>query len=146
MLFALILGSQSGFAVVNMSNVPVNSLCQNPEVAALPADLAQMNLDQFLNLTPASYKKATGERLGFKKTIALKAAQKAVKKEMGTADSGGITKGLYIVLAIFGLAWIGMGVMDDWGGSTWIVNLLLTLLFWLPGFIHALVVMNKYYS
>ncbi|RXK58593.1 YqaE/Pmp3 family membrane protein [Lacibacter luteus] len=54
-------------------------------------------------------------------------------------------KGLYIVLAIFGLAWIAMGVMDNWSGSTWIINLVLTFLFWLPGLIHALVVMKNYY-
>lgn len=86
----------------------------------------------------------TGERLGFKNTLKLKAAQKFLKKEMKKDD--GITKGLYILLAILGLAWIAMGVKSDWSGSDWIVNLILTLLCWLPGFIHALVKMKDYYK
>ena len=92
-----------------------------------------------LSLTPAKMEQLTGQKMTIAQKLALKMAQKKAKK------AGEISKGLYIVLAIFGLAWIGMGVMDDWSGSTWIVNLILTLLFWLPGFIHALVVMKKYY-
>ena len=92
-----------------------------------------------LSLTPAKMEQLTGKKMTIAQKLALKMAQKKAKK------AGEISKGLYIVLAIFGLAWIGMGVMDDWSGSTWIVNLILTLLFWLPGFIHALVVMKKYY-
>ena len=92
-----------------------------------------------LSLTPAKMEQLTGKKMTIAQKLALKMAQKKAKK------AGEISKGLYIVLAIFGLAWVGMGVMDDWSGSTWIVNLILTLLFWLPGFIHALVVMKKYY-
>lgn len=92
-----------------------------------------------LSLTPAKMEQLTGKKMTFAQKLALKMAQKKAKK------AGDISKGLYIVLAIFGLAWIAMGVMDDWSGSTWIVNLVLTFLFWLPGFIHALVVMKKYY-
>jgi uncharacterized membrane protein YqaE (UPF0057 family) len=71
---------------------------------------------------------------------------KKLSKAMSKADNADIPKGLYIVLAIFGLAWIGMGVMDDWSGNNWWVNLILTLLFWLPGFIHALIKMKDYYN
>jgi uncharacterized membrane protein YqaE (UPF0057 family) len=99
------------------------------------------NLDNktLLSLTPAKMEQLTGKKMTIAQKLALKMAQKRAKK------AGDISKGLYIVLAIFGLAWIAMGVMDDWSGSTWIVNLLLTFLFWLPGLIHALVVMKKYY-
>ncbi|MBU6343136.1 MAG: YqaE/Pmp3 family membrane protein [Bacteroidetes bacterium] len=62
------------------------------------------------------------------------------------AAGDGITKGLYILLAILGLAWIAMGVKSDWSGNDWIVNLILTVLCWLPGFIHALVKMKEYYK
>ncbi len=92
-----------------------------------------------LSLTPAKMEQLTGKKMTIAQKLALKMAQKRAKK------AGDISKGLYIVLAIFGLAWIAMGVMDDWSGSTWIVNLILTFLFWLPGLIHALVVMKKYY-
>jgi uncharacterized membrane protein YqaE (UPF0057 family) len=36
--------------------------------------------------------------------------------------------------------------MDDWTGNTWVVNLILSFLCWLPGFIHALIKMKDYYS
>jgi uncharacterized membrane protein YqaE (UPF0057 family) len=39
-----------------------------------------------------------------------------------------------------------MGLFSDWDGSDWIVNLLLTMLCWLPGLIHALTKMKEYYK
>jgi uncharacterized membrane protein YqaE (UPF0057 family) len=115
-----------------------------PEVQALTPEMLQMGLDEFLSLTPKKYKEMTGQKLGLKKTLELKAAQKIVKKQMKKDPQ--FSKGLYILLAILGLAWVAMGVMDDWNGSTWIVNLILTVLCWLPGFIHALVKMKDYYG
>jgi uncharacterized membrane protein YqaE (UPF0057 family) len=102
-----------------------------------------MGLDQFLSLTPKKYKEMTGEKLGLKKTLQLKAAQKFIKKEL--KREADIDKGLYVLLAILGLAWVAMGVMDDWSGSDWIVNLILYALCYLPGLIHALTKMKKYY-
>ncbi|MBK9337016.1 MAG: YqaE/Pmp3 family membrane protein [Lewinellaceae bacterium] len=39
-----------------------------------------------------------------------------------------------------------MGVKSDWEGSDWIVNLILVVLCWLPGLIHALIKMKDYYK
>lgn len=112
-------------------------------------------MNKFADLTPSDYKKITGHKLGLKKSIALKIAQKKVKKEIRQAKKNngeittagdGITKGVYILLAIFGLAWLAMGIKSDWDGSDWIVNLLLTFLCWLPGFIHAMIKMKDYYG
>lgn len=114
-----------------------------PEVQSLSPEMLQMGLDDFLSLTPKKYKEMTGEKLGFKKTLELKAAQKFIKKQMKKDPE--FSKGLYVLLAILGLAWVAMGVMDDWEGSDWIVNLILTVLCWLPGLIHALTKMKKYY-
>lgn len=114
-----------------------------PEIQTLSTDMASLTVDQFLNLTPKKYKEMTGEKLGLKKTLQLKAAQKFVKKELKGEPQ--FEKGLYILLAILGLAWVAMGVMDDWSGSDWIVNLILYVLCWLPGLIHALTKMKKYY-
>lgn len=111
--------------------------------AVLTPEMVQMGLDEFLALTPKKYQEMTGQKLGLKKTVELKAAQKAIKKQMKKDPQ--FSKGLYVLLAILGLAWIAMGVMDDWNGSDWIVNLILTVLCWLPGFIHALTKMKKYY-
>ena len=139
-------------AEVNRSTTAVSEFSQSEEVLALSPELTQIALDRFLTMTPKEYKKMTGKKLGLKKTLKLKLAQRAVKKqlkkgaELRPEAGDGITKGIYILLAILGLAWIAMEVKDDWSGSDWIVNLLLTFLCWLPGLIHALVKMKKYYS
>lgn len=111
--------------------------------AFTPASL-KIGVDAFLALTPSKYKELTGKKLGLKKSLELKAAQKMLKKQL--RKGGDISKGLYIVLAIFGLGWIAMGVMDDWTGQNWWLNLILTVLCWLPGVIHALIKMKDYYS
>lgn len=142
LLMCLLVFSQSLNATIGTISMVGQS--QQPEIQALSPKLQAMKVEDFLALTPAKYKQITGERLGWFSSLKLKAAQKVFKKQ---ANKGGeISKGLYIVLAIFGLAWVAMGVMDDWGGSDWIINLLLTFLFWLPGLIHALIKMKKYYK
>ncbi|HHJ51337.1 MAG TPA: YqaE/Pmp3 family membrane protein [Phaeodactylibacter sp.] len=137
-LFAIFF-SVNGFAVGTTGVVKAKA-----EMAKVSPEMAQMSIDDFLALTPSKYKKMTGERLGFKKTLALKAAQKAVKKHMKKGSD--IDKSLYIVLAILGFGWLAMGLLSDWSGNDWIVNLVLTFLCWLPGLIHALVKMKDYYG
>ena len=100
----------------NTADKPVSSLL---EMEAMPLDMSQMSHDDFMSMTPKKYKEMTGKRMGVKQALKLKMAQKMAKKSSG----GDIPKGLYIVLAIFGLAWIGMGVMDDWEGNNWWVTL-----------------------
>ena len=140
-LAVLIFFASSSFAVVKTDWA--QQFDQQPEIQVLSTDMAALGLDQFLTLTPKKYKEMTGEKLGLKKTLQLKAAQKFLKKEL--KKDADIDKGLYILLAILGLAWVAMGVMDDWSGSDWIVNLILTALCYLPGLIHALAKMKKYY-
>ena len=118
-----------------------------PALATVADQLRSGSMDDFLALTPKKVREMTGERLGIKGTLALKAAQKAVKKQLksGSRDAD-IPKGLYVVMAIFGFGWLAMGLMDDFEGNNWWVNLLLTLcLFGIGGLIHALIKMNDYY-
>jgi uncharacterized membrane protein YqaE (UPF0057 family) len=114
----------------------------NPAFAEFSVLTSTLTVDEFLNLTPKMYREYTGEKLGIKNTVKLKAAQKWVKKHTQDSD---LSKGVYILLAFLGLGWLAMGLASDWDGSDWIVNLVLTLLCWLPGFIHALVKMDDYY-
>jgi uncharacterized membrane protein YqaE (UPF0057 family) len=114
-----------------------------PELKALSPEMLKLGIDQFLSLTPSKYKKMTGHKLGLKKSIELKAAQKFLKKRMAADEK--VPKGLYIVLAILGWGFLAIGLLTDWQGNDWWVNLLLTLLCWLPGVIHALVKMKDYY-
>lgn len=113
------------------------------QIQALSPEMTKMAVDKFLNLTPQSYKEMTGEKLGFRKTMQLKSAQKFIKAKMNKGED--IEKNLYIILAIVGLGFIAMGLMDDWKGNNWIINLILTALCWLPGVIHALIKMKDYY-
>lgn len=135
-----------------MAFSPAFAAVQSTQVADAPQKLqlqlfqdaeGRLDIDRVLNLSPRTYQELTGQRLTLQEKIQLRVLQYTIKKQMHR--NSGISQGLYIVLAIFGLAWIAMGVMDNWSGDTWIINLLLTLLFWLPGFIHALIVMNRYY-
>ncbi len=103
------------------------------------------NLQEFVELTPRKYTELTGKKLTVKEIIQLKSAQKLVKKQLANAPGDDIPKVLYIVLAIFGLAWIVMGIKDDFTGTNWWVNLLLSLLCIIPGLIHALIKMDEYY-
>jgi len=114
-----------------------------PEMQVLTPEMTKLAVDKFLALTPKKYKEMTGDRLGFKKTLQLKAAQKFIKAKKNGAED--IDKGLYIVLAILGLGFIAMGLMDDWEGNNWWINLILTALCWIPGVIHALIKMKEYY-
>lgn len=130
--------------------------------AGLTTDLQISSVDEFLSLTPRTIKEATGKKLSIKEIIQLKTAQKAVKKGLGS-DGGDLPQWLYIVLGIFGLAWIVMGIKDDWSGKNWWMNLIFVLaggiimsiiaifcpflfaLVGLPGLIHALIKMKEYY-
>lgn len=137
----LVFFSLSSFATTKESIS--NSFSHLAEVKELPSNVQKLNLKEFLSLTPEKYKEMTGQKLGVVNSMKLKAAQKVVKDY--TANGAPMEKSIYILLAIFGLAWIAMGLADDWKGSDWVVNLILTLLCWLPGLIHALVKMKKYY-
>jgi uncharacterized membrane protein YqaE (UPF0057 family) len=101
-------------------------------------------LQQFSEITPSKYRAMTGKRLGIKNTIALKFAQHKIKRAMGGAGTE-IPKGLYIVAAIFGWGWLCMGLMDDWQGKDWWINLILVCICLIPGIVHAFIKMKNYY-
>ena len=125
-LFSLF--AYNSYAVIAIENWS-KALQNQPEIQAINPEMTALNVDDFLNLTPKKYKEMTGEKL-------------SVKEAMHNEP---LDKSIYILLAILGLGWLAMGLATDWEGSDWIVNLLLTLLCWLPGLIHALVSMKKYY-
>ena len=144
-LFAFLLCS-IGAQAVNSSQAWQLDVASSPELSAVVEKLPSATAEDFLALTPKQVREMTGERLGIKGTLALKAAQKAVKKSMKSGSAAAdIQKGLYVVLAIFGLGWLAMGLLDDFEGNNWWVGLLLGLLCWLPGVIYSLVKMKDYY-
>ncbi len=116
--------------------------------AMLPAD-ANLAMESFLELTPKKYREMTGNKLSLKETIALKIAQRKVKKQQRMAANGGqaadFSKGIYILLAIFGLGWLAMGLLDDFEGNNWWIGLILGFLCFFPGLIYSLIKMKDYY-
>ena len=116
-----------------------------PALATVAAELQSGTVEDFLALTPKKVREMTGERLGIKGSLALKAAQKAVKKQMKSGQAADISKGLYVVLAIIGLGWLAMGLLDDFEGNNWWIGLLLGFLCYLPGVIFSLIKMKDYY-
>lgn len=136
-----------GAQAVNSTQAWSTNLDDTPLSAAGvdAASLGSLDLDAFLDLTPKKYRELTGERLGVKGSLALKAAQKQVKKQLKSGRDADIPKGLYVVLVIFGWGWLAMGLMDDFEGNNWWVNLILVLLCWLPGVIHGFIKMGDYY-
>lgn len=105
------------------------------------------NLQAFLSLTPREYQRLTGKKMTLAETVKLKAAQKMVRSQMDSSDGEEkFPKGGYIVLVILGWGFIPLGILSDWKGNDWWVNLLLTALCWLPGVIHGFVKMKDYYK
>ncbi len=113
-----------------------------PELTNLDAAFSQMSPESILKLTPKQYRAMTGNKLSVKQVIALKAAQSQLKKQ---AAGSGLSKGVYILLAIIGWGFLGIGLLTDFKGNEWWICLLLTVLCWLPGVIYALIKMKNYY-
>lgn len=140
--FAVSAFAFDGMAADNVAVVHLNNVA--PEVTEWSPEMAKLTLDRFLNMTPKEYKKITGEKLGFKRTIALKMAQHKIKKQLHGSSPEDLDKTLYIVLAIF-IPFVAVGIATDWQGSDWVVALLLSLLCGIPGIIYALIKMKDYY-
>ena len=98
-------------------------------------------------LEKMSSKMASGShKLSFKEKLVLKLVTKKaekMQKKMSAAPS--IDKGVYIILAIL-IPFLAVGLATNFEGADWLICLLLTFLFYLPGLIYALIKMNDYYG
>ncbi len=141
---ALLLGlSLSSFASSRVINW-AEALGDQPEISTLSSTLTDLSAEDFIALTPKQVREITGEKLSVREALQLRAAQRLVKKQMNP-NAEDIDKTVYIILAIVGLGWLAMGLLTDFDGKDWIVNIVLTLLCWLPGVIHAFIKMKDYY-
>ena len=126
-LFTMLIAASMSMAAVptKVANLPTGDLKVNDNIDQIFRD----NLTAFLDLTPRSYEEMTGQKLTLKETMKLKAAQKMVKNQLKKADGEDtFPKGAYIVLVILGWGFIPLGILSDWKGNDWWVNLLLTFL------------------
>ena len=87
---------------------------------------------------------APAKKLTLKERVIFKRAKKALTQDVKPNETE-LSKGLYILLAILGLGWLAMGLLDGFEGSDWIICLVLYALFFVPGFIYSLIKMKNYY-
>lgn len=113
-------------------------------MAKVDPAIAGMSVEAFLQLTPQKYEELTGRTMSIEQIQTLKATQQSLRAEMKAQPK--IDKAVYIILSLLFLGWLAIGILSDWEGNDWLINLLLTMLCWLPGVIHALFVMKKYYK
>ncbi len=84
-LVFLVASTSFAYAVVN----PTNTEAVDPTVSeALTGSDQAFTAEDFLELSPKKIREATGKKLTLKETIALKVAQKKVKKQMKRAAKG----------------------------------------------------------
>ena len=141
-LFLFFLIGWQSQAFVPITQTWSSQLKDAKEVQDLTPDLRNMELESFLNLTPKKYRQKTGKRLGIKKTLQLRTAQKFVKRKLKIEPE--ISSPLFCLMGFFLLGWLAMGIMDDWGGINWVTNLLLSV-FIFPGILHAIIKKKDYY-
>ena len=116
-------------------------------VSELPAEMSDLSIGEFLTLTPKTYREKTGKRLNYKERRQMRHAQQRVKVRMGKNKraASDISMGVYILLALLALGWLGIGLLTDFEGSDWVIALILYVLFYLPGLIYTLIKMGDYY-
>lgn len=108
-------------AVIEVKPQNPNEVIQNfmPTEAALD----DMTLESFLALTPKKIRKKTGKRLRLKEIIALKVAQKKVKKAIKKGEASGKPKSQIVALILviligglgihrFYLGYTGIGIIQ----------------------------------
>ena len=131
--------------ILNRSYASIHDPIESKSVTqALSSD--KMDVRQaILTTTPKKFRQLTGRKMNVKEWLSLQIAKKVVKRSIIKKQKEYVSQSLYIVLAILGLGFIGMGVNTDWTGSDWVICLLLSLFTCIGGLIFALIKMRDYY-
>ncbi len=95
-------------AVVLEQNSPMEQLLDGTQPG--------MTLEQFVKLTPNQVEEMTGQKMGFKETLALKKAQKQIKKDM--KDGSASNPKSQIIALILVIVVGGLGVHRFYLGYT----------------------------
>lgn len=124
------------FAAAEVKTSTVN-LNDKVVAAGLPQEFAKMTVQDFVDLTPSKFKAMTGHRMKIKEVFALKAAQKAVKKEMGQDQGTAKSQLIALLLCIFigglgihrfYLGYTGIGILElltaGVCGILWLIDLI----------------------
>lgn len=135
------------FIFINAFSVQANAnyfsgLEENSKLFTLTKSMKIESVESFLELTPKKIKAATGKKLKLKEIIALKIAQRKMKKQI--KKSKPVSKDVYIILIVFGLGFIGVGLNSDWEGNDWLICFFLGFTC-IGGIIYALSKRDDYY-
>ncbi len=120
LVFAFLVGSTSVTAVV-----PVRDLVKEEMAVPVPEFLQGFDREEILHLTPNTYRQRTGKKLSLQELLALKKYQKELKANLPPNQEPELDKTIYIVLAVIGLGFLGIGLNTDWKGNEWLYALLM---------------------
>ena len=108
--------------LANAAPKTLTSPQQMEEVKAIGLEHFQgITAEEFLELTPRKIKETTGQKLSIKQAIALKVAQKKVKKQMKKGAMGGDDQLIALILVLvagvlgvhrFYLGYTGIGIIQ----------------------------------
>lgn len=99
------------------STQAVVALEQNPSMEQLlNGTQPGMTLEQFVTLTPNQIEEMTGQKLGFKETLALKKAQKQIKKSLKDDSASGPKSQIIALILVIVVG--GLGVHRFYLGYT----------------------------
>lgn len=126
--FSLFIAGESKAAFPVKKTAPVEVVNSPVETSALTSDNVS------LTSSAAEAPHVVVKKHSFLNRVATKLAKKAA-----------VSQAAYIILSIFWLGWLAIGLNDDFDGSSWLIALLLYILFYFPGLIYSLIVMGDYY-
>lgn len=104
------------------------------------SDVSTIKTEQKVNEVKASDKAQT--KLTLKDKIKVVKAVNKMKKAAKRSDADGIPTVLLFVLAVL-LPPLAVGLVTDWDLEQTLISLGLTILCWLPGIIHAIIVVDR---
>lgn len=114
--------------------------------ATMPAteQAQKMTTHDFSKMSVRQVEELTGHKLSLKEKLAFKVLKMKAKKMQKKASTD-LDQNVYIILAIF-IPFVAVGLASDWEGNDWLICLLLSCIFWIPGIIFAFIKMGDYYG
>jgi|GEM_PF-2336561 len=108
--------------------VPVRDLVKEELPVPVPKFLEGFDSEDILQLTPKAYQERTGKALSFQELVTLKKYQEELRAALPPDQEPKIDKTIYILLAVIGLGFLGIGLNTDWEGMEWIYALLMIVI------------------
>ncbi len=128
-LFFLV-GTTTSYAVVSVHDHIKDELS-----APAPEFLKGFDREEILQLTPKVYRERTGKALSLQEIASLKKYQEELKAALPPNKEPELDKTIYIILAVIGLGFLGIGLNSNWEGNEWIYALLMIAV----GYVGAIV-------